>query len=132
MSFKRKLKLNELISFNFSKREIECIDIINSFNIKFTFEQIDFLYKIMNLNLIKNLDKKHICFVDDDQHIYFILDIKKSLYYNPERVNINLSKLKINRLDFIGNLIKKSYKIKYINNYYIVSEDYIDMFFRLK
>lgn len=123
MNFIRKLKLNSLGQYEFSKKELDIINNIKSLNIKnLNFIQIQCLYKIMCLNLIifDELENNNdVYFSDNERNIYFLYNKKyNQLWWSYYRVE---SFLKLNLFLFnsdfekiIVKIMEKSYKIKKI------------------
>lgn len=130
-SFERKLKLHSLGQYDFSQRELECIEIINYLHLdNMTFEFMGYLYHIMNLKILKSSHivkyknqkdyTKYIRFFDHNYLKYFeicIDDDDHILYYDYNLIKFVFDdKFKIeddNLLWFIlKTIVEKSYNIK--------------------
>lgn len=131
MNFKRKLKLHNLNIYNFSKREMECLNIINALGFeKLSFEQIEFFYSLMNLNIVVFNDETTYFdniwyFSDNDKNIYFKHNKHTKIFvgnfFLREKLHklFNLQKIILmEEFKFISYIIINGYKI---NNFHILN-----------
>lgn len=113
MNLKRKLKLHSLNIYNFSQNEQECIDLIQSLYVKkLTFEQLNFYYFSINLN-IEYTQNKDLYFKDKNGKYYYDFNVRRGrllIYGNLTRYLTKSFDFR-EGINFLKILISKKYNI---------------------
>lgn len=117
MNFVRKLKLNNLGEYDFTQREIECLNFIKNLDIdNLNYKNISFLYNLMNLSVIRsNLNSNYLYFKLNNKIYFQFIEKEKFLYFDSDTYHTirSLFKLQYYNLEqLIEKLIQKSYNFK--------------------
>lgn len=121
--FERKLKLNSLSNYEFSNKELLVFDIIKKLNLQnLNFKDIGFIYRLMNLRLVKlrykslaEYKSNRLYLVDHNNYRVFeiiILDSNEyNLFWDIDYVKSN-SFVKLSDIrELIKNIINEVYNI---------------------